>query len=115
MRFKVDENLPRETCDLLNRAGHDAISVGEQALSGADDARIYQLCQVEQRAAWSTHKRTSSWRRPETPSYAAGRHSRNNRWRGTTDGEEQPLARSNRWPLGAISAGGLARVRNQRA
>ncbi len=50
MRFKVDENLPRETCDLLNRAGHDAISVGEQALSGADDARIYQLCQDEQRA-----------------------------------------------------------------
>ena len=32
MRFKVDENLPRETCDLLNHAGHDAISVGEQAL-----------------------------------------------------------------------------------
>ena len=50
MRFKVDENLPRETCDLLNHAGHDAISVGEQALSGADDAQVYQLCQDEQRA-----------------------------------------------------------------
>jgi predicted nuclease of predicted toxin-antitoxin system len=30
MRLKVDEHLPREACDLLNRAGHDAISVGQQ-------------------------------------------------------------------------------------
>ena len=50
MRLKVDENLPRAACDLLNRAGHDAISIGEQGLGGADDARIYQLCQDEQRA-----------------------------------------------------------------
>jgi predicted nuclease of predicted toxin-antitoxin system len=50
MRFKVDENLPREACDVLNGAGHDAISVGQQGLSGADDARIYRLCQAEQRA-----------------------------------------------------------------
>jgi predicted nuclease of predicted toxin-antitoxin system len=40
MRLKVDENLPRAVCDLLNRAGHDVISVGEQGLGGADDARI---------------------------------------------------------------------------
>lgn len=45
MRLKVDENLPREACDLLNRAGHDAISVGQQGLGGADDARVYRLCQ----------------------------------------------------------------------
>ena len=50
MKFKVDENLPREVCDLLSRAGHDAASVGEQALSGADDARIYERCQDEGRA-----------------------------------------------------------------
>ena len=50
MRFKVDENLPRDACDLLNRAGHDAISVGQQGLGGADDARIYRRCQDEQRA-----------------------------------------------------------------
>jgi predicted nuclease of predicted toxin-antitoxin system len=50
MRFKVDENLPHEVCDLLSHAGHDATSVGQQALSGAGDARIYQLCQDEQRA-----------------------------------------------------------------
>jgi predicted nuclease of predicted toxin-antitoxin system len=50
MRFKVDENLPRAACDLLNRAGHDATSVGQQGLAGTNDARIYQLCQQEQRA-----------------------------------------------------------------
>ena len=49
-RFKVDENLPREACDLLKRAGHDATGVGQQGLGGADDARIYQVCQDEQRA-----------------------------------------------------------------
>jgi len=47
MRLKVDENLPRAACDLLKRAGHDAISVGQQGLGGADDTRIYQLCQDE--------------------------------------------------------------------
>jgi hypothetical protein len=38
MRFKVDANLPRDACDLPNGAGHDAISVGGQGLSGADDS-----------------------------------------------------------------------------
>ena len=50
MRFKVDENLPHEACGLLTRAGHDATSVGQQGLGGADDARVYQLCQAERRA-----------------------------------------------------------------
>jgi predicted nuclease of predicted toxin-antitoxin system len=49
MKFKIDENLPRETCELLNRAGHDAISVGEQALSGVADVLIYRRCQEERR------------------------------------------------------------------
>jgi predicted nuclease of predicted toxin-antitoxin system len=50
MRFKLDENLPREALDLLDRAGHDVISVGQQQLGGADDRRIYQVCQEERRA-----------------------------------------------------------------
>ncbi len=41
MRFKIDENLPGEVCNLLNSAGHDAISVGQQGLGGAADAQIY--------------------------------------------------------------------------
>lgn len=50
MRLRIDENLSREICDLLQSAGHDAISVGEQGLGGAEDARIHQLCQDEQLA-----------------------------------------------------------------
>jgi predicted nuclease of predicted toxin-antitoxin system len=50
MKFKVDENLPHEVCNLLTHAGHDATSVGRQGLGGADDARIYQICQAERRA-----------------------------------------------------------------
>ena len=38
MRFKVDENLPRETCDLLNHAGHDVISVGQQNMTRSASA-----------------------------------------------------------------------------
>jgi hypothetical protein len=45
MRLKVDEHLPREACDLLSRAGRDVISVGQQGLGGADDARVYRRCQ----------------------------------------------------------------------
>jgi hypothetical protein len=50
MRLKVDENLPRAACDLLQRAGHDAIRVAQQELAGAADARVSRLCQDEQRA-----------------------------------------------------------------
>jgi predicted nuclease of predicted toxin-antitoxin system len=35
---------------LQSHAGHDATSVGRQGLGGADDARIYQVCQTERRA-----------------------------------------------------------------
>ena len=49
MRFKVDENLPGEVCDLLSRAGYDAVTVGQQGLGGAADARLYKLCQNERR------------------------------------------------------------------
>lgn len=49
MRFKVDENLPDEVCHVLNSAGHDATSVGQQGLGGATDARLYRVCQSERR------------------------------------------------------------------
>ena len=50
MRFKTDENLPREISELLLESGHDAIRVDEQGLTGADDSGIAAVCQVEQRA-----------------------------------------------------------------
>jgi hypothetical protein len=50
MRLEVDENRPRQACDLPSRAGHHATSVGQQGLGGADDTRSCQLCQDERRA-----------------------------------------------------------------
>jgi predicted nuclease of predicted toxin-antitoxin system len=48
--FKVDENLPDEAAALLREAGHDAMSVVEQALSGTSDPLIAQVCRTESRA-----------------------------------------------------------------
>jgi predicted nuclease of predicted toxin-antitoxin system len=39
-RFKVDENLPAEVAALLNAHGHDALTVRQQELAGATDARL---------------------------------------------------------------------------
>jgi predicted nuclease of predicted toxin-antitoxin system len=50
MKFKVDENLPIELADLLISAGHDAVSVLDQKLGGADDDDIAPVCQREARA-----------------------------------------------------------------
>ena len=43
MRFKTDENLPREASDLLRGAGHDAVTVLDQARGGATDAALLDL------------------------------------------------------------------------
>src|SRR5438552_411208 len=50
MRFKTDENLPIEIAELLRRAGHDALSVGEQNLVGAADPAVAVVSQTEKRA-----------------------------------------------------------------
>ena len=49
MRFKVDENLPREVAQLLQQAGHDATSVLAQHLGGSPDTAIAAVCQQERR------------------------------------------------------------------
>jgi predicted nuclease of predicted toxin-antitoxin system len=50
MRFKIDENLPIEVAILLRQAGHDAMTVAEQGLSGSSDSTLAALCQDEERA-----------------------------------------------------------------
>jgi predicted nuclease of predicted toxin-antitoxin system len=50
MRFKTDENLPAEVAELLNQAGHDALRVDQQGLSGVADPGVAAVCLVEQRA-----------------------------------------------------------------
>ena len=49
MKVKVDENLPTEVADLLNAAGHDALTVGDQGVGGAHDADLAALVQQEKR------------------------------------------------------------------
>ncbi len=49
MRFKLDENLPTQCVNQLRDAGHDALSVPEQGLSGAPDPRIAKVCTAEER------------------------------------------------------------------
>lgn len=50
MRFKTDENLHPEVAEWLRRQGHDAVTVWDEGLKGKPDARIAQVCQVENRS-----------------------------------------------------------------
>ena len=40
MRFKLDENLPQELVEDLQRLGHNADSVISEGLAGSDDDKI---------------------------------------------------------------------------
>ncbi|MDA0747790.1 MAG: DUF5615 family PIN-like protein [bacterium] len=50
MKFKIDENLPVETADLLRQLGHDAATVLEQNMGGEKDSAISTICQQEKRS-----------------------------------------------------------------
>ncbi|MBL0210396.1 MAG: DUF5615 family PIN-like protein [Holophagaceae bacterium] len=50
MKFKVDENLPVEVAQMLLAAGHDVMTVLDQALGGAPDPDLAKVCCVEERA-----------------------------------------------------------------
>jgi len=49
MRFKIDENLPIEIAGLLLDSGHDAKTVNDQLLQGADDSFLIERCGRENR------------------------------------------------------------------
>jgi predicted nuclease of predicted toxin-antitoxin system len=49
MRFKLDENLDRRAAKILQERGHDVKTVPEQALGGAEDPRIADVCRLERR------------------------------------------------------------------
>jgi predicted nuclease of predicted toxin-antitoxin system len=50
MKFKVDENLPMEVAKQLVTAGHDALTVSDQQLSGHVDSEVIDVCRNEGRA-----------------------------------------------------------------
>jgi len=49
VRLKLDENLGRTAAALLVEAGHDAITVVDQGMSGATDEEFFRACADEQR------------------------------------------------------------------
>jgi predicted nuclease of predicted toxin-antitoxin system len=49
MKFKTDENLPAEVAERSRQAGFDAMTVVEQRLTGAPDARVAEVCRGEAR------------------------------------------------------------------
>jgi predicted nuclease of predicted toxin-antitoxin system len=48
-RFKLDENLPRDTEALLRNAGHDVDTVLDEQLGGKPDPRVFAASQAEDR------------------------------------------------------------------
>ena len=50
MNFKIDENLPLEVAQMLQQAGHDAVTVHDQNLIGTSDLKLASICQLEKRA-----------------------------------------------------------------
>ncbi len=49
MKFKIDENLPLEFCELLRSEGFDAKTVLDQGLGGASDDLLFRQCFQESR------------------------------------------------------------------
>ena len=56
IRFKVDEDLPREVGEVLRAAGHDASTVVEQHLCGAPDPELWRRVQAEDRCLVTADK-----------------------------------------------------------
>ncbi len=49
MKFKIDENLPREVAQLLADEAHDAVTVNDEGLKGSLDTKLAEICQDEGR------------------------------------------------------------------
>jgi len=70
MRFKVDENLPKEVAERLQAAGYEAETVSDEGLAGKPDTLIFAMCQQEQRTLITLDKGFGDIRR-----YGEGNHS----------------------------------------
>ena len=49
MKFKIDENLPAEFASALRSSDFEADTVGDEGLSGAEDPRVFERCQIDVR------------------------------------------------------------------
>ena len=59
MKVKLDENLGRLVLEVFLAAGHDAVSISQQALTGAPDARVFDVCHPKG-VFWSLWTMTSA-------------------------------------------------------
>lgn len=50
MLFKLDENLPGVLAGLFIQAGHDAVTIMDQGMTGTSDPRVASVCLNEGRA-----------------------------------------------------------------
>jgi len=70
MRFKLDENLPREIADDLRSFGHDADTIAEEALTGADDKVVLQAALAADRILMTLDKGIASLLQNPLPQHA---------------------------------------------
>jgi predicted nuclease of predicted toxin-antitoxin system len=56
MKFKVDENLPVELLADLRAAGHEALTVPEEGITGSPDSTLMERVQVEGRVLLTMDK-----------------------------------------------------------
>ena len=54
MKFKIDENLPRELAVILRDFNHDAYTVKEEGIDGWSDPEIGAVCKHEGRVLITT-------------------------------------------------------------
>jgi predicted nuclease of predicted toxin-antitoxin system len=60
MKFKLDENLPRELADDLMRLGHESDTVHGEGLVGAEDAAVVQAARASGRVLMTLDKGIAS-------------------------------------------------------
>jgi predicted nuclease of predicted toxin-antitoxin system len=70
MKIKVDEDLPPAAAYLLQRYGHDAVTVVEQGMGGWTDSALWQALQTEKRFLVTADKGFANIK-----SYPPGTHS----------------------------------------
>lgn len=56
MKLKLDENLDARLSSLLKEAGHDTLTVHDQALHTTEDQALYEWCIAEERILVSLDK-----------------------------------------------------------
>lgn len=49
VRFKLDENIPRDAGALMRDAGYDVDTVLDEGLGGGPDPGLFEICQAEGR------------------------------------------------------------------